>query len=149
DFDARSFRAMNMYRAAVVVLGLMLIAGASACGSSAKSAAPPVIGPSSTSSMPPSTPTTNASSPTVTPAHAGANATEADNGKTVSAKVGEQVNVVLGSTYWTFGPVSNASVLKLNGAPAIAPTLRGCVPGGGCGTVTASYDAIAPGTAVV
>lgn len=131
---------------------MMLLADATACGSSAKSAAP-VVTPSSTESSTSSPPITLRPAPSsTTPPSSGAaivTATEKDKGATIAAHVGDRVNVVLHSTYWTFGPASDASVLKLVGAPAIAPELKGCVPGGGCGTVTASYDAIASGTAVV
>ena len=33
--------------------------------------------------------------------------------------------------------------------PLTSPQLKGCVPGEGCGTVTALYDAVAPGRADV
>ena len=129
------------------------MADATACGSSAKPAvttvtttAAPTANPSSTS-----TPDTlRPSSPSTVNANGAATvtATDKDKGATIPAKVGDRVNVVLASTYWNFAAVSDASVLKIVGAPVPAPR-PGCVPGSGCGTVTASYDAIAPGTAVV
>ena len=34
-----------------------------------------------------------------------------------------------------------------NNLPAVSPQTSGCVPGGGCGTVSAQFDAVAPGRA--
>jgi hypothetical protein len=120
---------------------LLLVVAAAACGSSAKPSARVTVPPATTSSTAVSS-VTQQMSGTVT-------ATETDKGRTVHAHVGDRVDVVLHSTYWTFPGVSDPAVLRPVGAPVTAPQLRGCVPGGGCGTVTASYDAIAPGTAVV
>jgi hypothetical protein len=61
---------------------------------------------------------------------------------------GQTLNVVLASTYWTFQPASNPAVLSLQGAPVVAPS-RPCVPGGGCGTVTARYSAVTAGQSTV
>jgi hypothetical protein len=55
------------------------------------------------------------------------------------------LQVVLSSTYWQFGPVTDPSVLRSEGAATVHPEPSGCVPGGGCGTATATYVAIAPG----
>lgn len=77
-------------------------------------------------------------------------ATEADNGRTITLAVGDHLVVRLASTYWRFAGTS-AAVLSNVSAPAVAASAPGvrCVPGGGCGTVTAAYLAIAPGEAVV
>jgi hypothetical protein len=56
--------------------------------------------------------------------------------------------VVLHSTYWSFtSPPS--TVVAAEGPASVAPDLGGCVPGGGCGTVTIRYRALAPGSASV
>ncbi|HEY2703939.1 MAG TPA: hypothetical protein VGL20_09635 [Candidatus Dormibacteraeota bacterium] len=75
---------------------------------------------------------------------------EADDGGTVSLRTGGTLTVVLHSTYWQYDPPSDASVLRSAGDPVYAPDRPGsCVPGGGCGTVTARYQALRPGRAVV
>ena len=71
---------------------------------------------------------------------------DARDGGTVSLRVGQKLRVVLHSTYWQFKPV--ASVLHLLSTPVVAPK-GGCVPGQGCGTVTALYVARTVGTATV
>jgi plastocyanin len=73
---------------------------------------------------------------------------DADNGKTVHVPQGSTVRVVLGSTYWTVQDGSNHQVLALQGAPTVLPS-GGCVPGQGCGTVTATFRALAAGTSVI
>lgn len=61
---------------------------------------------------------------------------------------GQRLRVVLHSTYWEFKPTSDGAVLHLVAAPQVAPK-SGCVPGQGCGTVTAVYVARRAGTATV
>jgi hypothetical protein len=56
---------------------------------------------------------------------------------------------VLSSTYWTFHGSSDTAVLHPVGAPEVRPQPTGCVPGGGCGTATATYRAGAAGRAQV
>jgi hypothetical protein len=75
--------------------------------------------------------------------------TERQNKSTVTLKRGQQLRVVLHSTYWEFQKQSNRSVLRLERAPKVRPRLSGCVPGEGCGTVTASYVAAAAGSSTV
>ena len=70
-----------------------------------------------------------------------------DNGRTVSVRRGAHVTFELASTYWTFDASSNAAVLGLAGQPLVRPGGK-CVPGGGCGVVSAGY-ALSDGTAVV
>jgi hypothetical protein len=71
------------------------------------------------------------------------------NGKTVSLHVGDRLEVRLASTYWTFAGSSNPQVLKPLGGVAVSPQPSGCVPGGGCGTATATFDVVGAGSAVV
>jgi len=69
------------------------------------------------------------------------------DGGTVALRVGQRLRVVLHSTYWDFKAV-DSPVLHTVRAPTVAPK-SGCVPGQGCGTVTALYVARAAGTASV
>lgn len=75
--------------------------------------------------------------------------TGADNGRSVTVAVGARVTLVLASTYWTVDPTSGDTVLRSDGQPVTSPRPAHCVPGQGCGTVTARYTAVAPGTEVV
>lgn len=64
---------------------------------------------------------------------------DGDNGRTVSLPVGAELAVTLAGTYWRFDAPSNpapVAVEQLNvaGRP---PAGHACVPGQGCGTVSA------------
>jgi len=74
---------------------------------------------------------------------------DADNGRTVPLQRGDTLRVVLASTYWTIQGASDASVLSLQATPVVTPQPNGCVPGQGCGTVTATFGAKAAGQAGV
>jgi hypothetical protein len=78
--------------------------------------------------------------------HPPAMATAEDNGHTLTLTVGQRLSVRLDSTYWTFGPT--APPLRQNGQPLVS---KGgpCVPGQGCGTVTADFYAAGPGRTAV
>jgi hypothetical protein len=96
--------------------------------------------------------TPSASSPGATPAASTSNqqVNEADNGQTVTVTVGSFVTLQLGNTYWQVAASSDSAVLVL----ASGPTASGagpsaCLPGMGCGTVTAVFRAVAPGSATV
>ncbi len=81
---------------------------------------------------------------------AAAQVTETDNGKSVAAQVGSEVKLVLHNTYWQVLGSSNPAVLSLVSGPTYSGAgLIACVPGSGCGTVTAIFRAIAPGRATV
>jgi hypothetical protein len=75
--------------------------------------------------------------------------TQADNGRSVSMHVGQSLVVQLNSTYWMVSGSSDPVVLAQQGSEQIAPSPGGCVPGQGCGTVTASFEAIRAGHSVV
>jgi hypothetical protein len=76
-------------------------------------------------------------------------ASEADGGHTITVSVGDDVVVVLHSTYWQLAPVTGG-VLQAGGPAAGAPsTPKSCVPGQGCGTVTQTFQAKAGGRAVI
>jgi predicted secreted protein len=129
----------------VLVVVLMVAASLAGCGPT-DGPAPKLTPPPGTSSptssvastLTPTRVSTTAGSTTVT-------ATEEDNGRTVRLRQGQQLHVVLHSTYWTMKPVTQSQVLSAGGDPVISPQPSGCVAGGGCGTVTARYDAVAPG----
>lgn len=75
---------------------------------------------------------------------------EADNGGTLTLRPGGTLVVVLHSTYWQFNPPSNPAVVSSEGRPASSPAPMGsCVPGEGCGTVTARFRALTPGRSTV
>jgi hypothetical protein len=77
------------------------------------------------------------------------NLSDGANHSTVRVAKGTTVAVTLHSTYWTFH-ASSGKALKAVGAPILAPAPIGtCVPGGGCGTVTARYRAVKTGSAAI
>jgi hypothetical protein len=78
-------------------------------------------------------------------------ATESDNGRTIVLRRGGSLTVVLHSTYWTIAGSSAPRVLSERGRPVTtpAPPSAHCVPGQGCGTVTARFLAVGDGRADV
>ena len=74
---------------------------------------------------------------------------DSQNGHTIHLERGEQLQVVLSSTYWQFEPPSNAAVLSPDGPPRIVPKRAECVPGEGCGTASEQYSTLARGNASV
>jgi hypothetical protein len=78
---------------------------------------------------------------------------EKDNGKTITVDSGDVLTVQLSNTYWRFAAPSGPAVRML-GEPTTSSSApfnpeKSCVPGAGCGTVTANFQSAAPGTAVV
>jgi hypothetical protein len=73
---------------------------------------------------------------------------DAQNGQSVKVHTGDVLRVTLDKTAWTFAPSSDPSVLEQQGDQVVAPT-GGCFPGMGCGTTTARYKALKPGTTIV
>ncbi|HKT37795.1 MAG TPA: hypothetical protein VJR48_05445 [Ktedonobacterales bacterium] len=55
--------------------------------------------------------------------------------------------VTLGSTYWTIQGSSNPQALVPVGTAVASP--GSCPPGGGCGTVSQEFRAVAPGVAQI
>lgn len=104
---------MRAHRPALLACAVVLAVSACGSGSSA--------GPGSTSS----TTTTHTLD-------------EHDNGHTVDVNFGDTIVVVLHSTYWTFAVPQ--TVLQPIGLPQPSPSSCG-VTGGGCGTVTSTYNA--------
>jgi hypothetical protein len=79
------------------------------------------------------------------------NASDTDNGATVTMRRGGTLKLTLHSTYWTVSGSSDASVLHERGTPVTRPAPRSahCVPGQGCGTVSATFTAMKAGRADV
>lgn len=76
--------------------------------------------------------------------------TEADNGQTVTVTVGSEITLTLGNTYWTIEASSDPAVLTLESGPTTSGTApSSCLPGMGCGEVTAAFRALAPGQATI
>jgi len=168
----RRRRALNA--AGSAILALTLVAGATVLAESLthetsfveQSPLPSVASsitrhPSTTSKPKASKPSASKSSgkratnPTTTPGVAPSVvvATDKDNGGTVVLRRGQQLRVVLSSTYWQFQKSSNPAVLRDEGQPQVSPqqtsSSGSCVPGQGCGTVTATFLAVSPGRATV
>lgn len=120
----------------VTVVALALCAGLASC-------APPASG---TTAGPPSHAGAARSATPATGLPA-ISITDRDNGRTLRTTVGQVVTIRLRRTTWTFDKVADVTILRPLGAPVVR---RGrCAPGVGCGSVTLSVRAIAPGTAQV
>jgi hypothetical protein len=156
----------NAARAIAATAFVALLVAGCVTGRVQSPSAPPAsssvsVGPAVASSAVPTSPAT----PTITPAPAElatGNATsrpgsadaieisETSNGLTLSLSVGATLRLVLHNTYWTIGGSSASSVLALTAPPVYSGAGPiSCIPGAGCGTVTASFRALAPGKAVV
>jgi hypothetical protein len=77
-------------------------------------------------------------------------ATEEACGKSLTVRLGEAVVVQLASTYWQFAPPAAASVLHQRGSTeyAVGPSCP-AIPGTGCGTATATYEAVGAGQGTI
>jgi hypothetical protein len=98
----------------------------------------------------PSAPHTSLPGPTIAATASDRPLGEADNGGRVTVAVGSEVTLKLGSTYWQVQGSSDPTVLALISGPTVSaagPTA--CIPGAGCGTVTAVFRALAPGSATI
>lgn len=69
-----------------------------------------------------------------------------NNNQNITVANNTTVIVTLNSTYWNFTGSSNTQVLKLLNISYNA-TPQNCTVGGGCGNVTATFNAISPGYA--
>jgi len=92
--------------------------------------------------------TTQPPSPSANPAVV---ARDKSNGHTLNLKVGQHLELVLGSTYWTVSGSSLPSVLKQDGPSHLLKRPPGCgtIPGIGCVPIRTDFSAVAPGTAVI
>ncbi len=82
-------------------------------------------------------------------AHSNVALNEASNGKVVTVHATDHLTLTLHSTYWTIAPLPKQKVITQVGPTVTAPRLpasaNGCVPGQGCGTVTAHFLATGVG----
>jgi hypothetical protein len=135
---------------AVLVAAVGLVGGCTAGGSSAASEPNPTA-PSTIVTPSAAVPTPAASvaaSPSTGPEST--ELTEDNRGETVAVKVGATVRVVLHSTYWSPATSSAPAIVAPTAAPTVSPAPPGtCLPGIGCGTVTSTFVASAPGDAVL
>lgn len=73
------------------------------------------------------------------------------NGKVVSARAGDRIELILSSSYWHVTGSSAPSVLRQDGPPRLLSRPRGCpdIPGLGCTPVRADFTAGGHGKAVL
>jgi hypothetical protein len=124
-------------RAAGLAVAVVTMAGCATSTVPGSIETAPPTGSTSAGGTPP--PTTSAPQPALVIAH------DTDSGHTVDLQPGQRLRVVLASTYWQFGPASDPAVLRSAAAPQPSPLPSGCVPGGGCGSVTETFVAVAAG----
>ncbi|HZC29872.1 MAG TPA: hypothetical protein VE261_00025, partial [Gaiellaceae bacterium] len=61
---------------------------------------------------------------------------------------GARIRLVLHNTYWQLRAPTDPAVLRERTPPTVAPAKPGrCVPGAGCGTISAAFVAARPGRA--
>jgi hypothetical protein len=73
------------------------------------------------------------------------------NGKTISARVGDTVELTLSSSYWNVAGSSTSRVLRQDGAATPLPRPSDCppVPGLGCVPIRVKFTALTNGTALI
>ena len=73
------------------------------------------------------------------------------NGKSVSARAGDRIELVLSSSYWHVTGSSAPSVLRQDGPPVLLPRTSSCphIPGLGCPPVRADFTARTNGRAAI
>jgi hypothetical protein len=73
------------------------------------------------------------------------------NGKAVSARAGDRVELILSSSYWHVTGSSAPSVLREDGPPVLLSRPSSCpdIPGLGCTPVRADFTALTGGRAVL
>ena len=73
------------------------------------------------------------------------------NGKAVSARAGDRIELVLSSSYWQVTGSSAPSVLRQDGPPTLLSRPSTCphIPGLGCVPVRADFTALTDGRAVI
>ena len=116
---------MTAVVAAVIAASIMTSAG---CGTAASHASGPAAG-----------------GPTVIVVHDDA------NGKAVSTRAGDRIELILSSSYWRVTGSSAPSVLRQNGPPVLLSRPKSCpgIPGLGCIPVRADFTALTDGKAVI
>ena len=121
---ARCHRLMPVV-GAVMVVSIMTSAG---CGTAASRASGPVAG-----------------GPTVIVVRDDA------NGKAVSTRAGDRIELILSSSYWHVTGSSAPSVLRQDGPPVLLSRPKSCpdIPGLGCIPVRADFTALTDGNAEI
>ena len=73
------------------------------------------------------------------------------NGKAVSARAGDRIELILSSSYWHVTGSSAPGVLRQNGPPVLLSRPSSCpaIPGLGCTAVRTDFTALTDGTAVI
>jgi len=73
------------------------------------------------------------------------------NGKAVSARAGDRIELILSSSYWHVTGSSAPSVLRQDGAPVLLSRPSSCpdIPGLGCNPVRADFTALTDGNALI
>ena len=73
------------------------------------------------------------------------------NGKAVSARAGDRIELILSSSYWHVTGTSAPGVLRQNGPPVLLARPSSCpdIPGLGCTPVRADFTARTDGKAVI
>jgi hypothetical protein len=73
------------------------------------------------------------------------------NGKTVSARAGDRIELILSSSYWHVTGSSAPGVLRQDGSPVLLSRPGSCpdIPGLGCIPVRADFTALTDGKAVI
>jgi hypothetical protein len=73
---------------------------------------------------------------------------EPDNGRTLAVTRGTQIVLRLHNTHWSVRRSSNSTVVKETGRERRLPApFEKCLPGIGCGTVVADFQAVGRGSA--
>lgn len=123
-----SFSRCHRMMAVVVAVIVASIMTSTGCGTAASHASGPVAG-----------------GPTVTVVHDDA------NGKAVSTRAGDRIELILSSSYWHVTGSSAPSVLRQNGPPVLLSRPKSCpnIPGLGCIPVRADFTALTDGKAVI
>jgi hypothetical protein len=73
------------------------------------------------------------------------------NGRTVSVRAGDTLELILSSTYWNVAGSSASRVLRQDGATTLLPRPSSCprIPGLGCTPQRTDFKALSSGKAVV
>ena len=134
-------RLRSCARRAISSGAAVLLAGAALLSGCSSSPSAPSAGSTAVTSSPGSS-TSHRSLPSTTVL-----LFDRDNGRTLSVSAGTRVSVRLANTYWQFAHGSDRA-LRQDGAVAVRalpPGSRQCVPGEGCGTLVAAFEAVRPG----
>jgi hypothetical protein len=124
----RGFAQCRRLMAVVVAVFVVSIMTSAGCGTAASVASGPVAG-----------------GPTVIVVRDDA------NGKTVSARAGDRIELILSSSYWKVTGSSAPRVLRQDGPAALLPRPSSCpgISGLGCVPVRADFTALTGGMAVI